>query len=94
MENGQVGIFYSCADQDENRREQLAKHLVPLERKGEIWTWHRQASTAGTEWKLEVDQHLSAADIVVLFVSADFFASDYCYSYELQKITEIHKAEK
>ena len=41
-----------------------------------------------------IDEHLEAADVVLLLISADFLASDYCYDTEMKRALEKHKAGK
>jgi len=44
----------------------------------------------GTEFNGAIDDHLRAADVVLLLVSPDFIASDYCYDRELKQAMERH----
>ncbi len=39
-----------------------------------------------------ISDHLETADVVLLLVSADFLASDYCYQTELTRALERHRA--
>ena len=75
---GIPSIFYSYAHEDENLRGQLEAHLSALRRQGEIAEWHDRQIVAGSDWAREIDAHLDSADIVLLLLSADFIASDYC----------------
>jgi hypothetical protein len=43
-----------------------------------------------SEWEPELQRHLDTADIILLLISADFMASDYCYGKELQRAIERH----
>ena len=36
-------------------------------------------------------QHLESADILLLLISPDFLASDYCYDIEMGRAIERHK---
>jgi len=85
-------IFISYAREDEDFREKLEKQLAILRRQGLIETWHDRRIGAGTEWAGAIDRELEAADIVLLFVSADFLASDYIYDIELKRAMERHEA--
>ncbi len=85
-----VSVFFSYARQDEALRNELAKHLKILERQGIIDTWSDRDIEAGTERATEIDERLNAADIILLLVSADFVASDYCYDVELKRAIERH----
>ncbi len=83
-------VFFSYAHEDEALRDELAKHLKLLERQGVIKAWHDRQITAGEEWKSAIDSHLESANIILLLVSADFLASDYCYDIELKRALERH----
>ena len=47
---------------------------------------------AGIEWEPEIQKKLDTADIIILLISANFIASDYCYSNELERAIERHNA--
>jgi hypothetical protein len=87
-----VSLFYSYSHKDEALREELETHLSLLRRQGVINGWHDRRIAAGTEWVGQIDQHLEAADVVLLLVSADFLASDYCYDVEMKRALERHAA--
>lgn len=86
----QLELFFSYAHEDEPLRDELAKHLTILERQGMISAWHDREISAGTEWKGEIDRHLQSAQIILLLISSDFLASDYCYDIEMKKALERH----
>lgn len=86
-----VRIFYSYAHEDERLRGELEKHLSSLRRQGLIVEWHDRNISAGTEWKHEIDKYLNIADIILLLISPDFIASDYCYGIEMTRAMERHK---
>src|SRR6266849_3537570 len=86
-----VTVFYSYAREDEPLREQLEKHLSGLRREGLIAEWHDRQVVAGTDWAYAVSEHLRAASVILLLISSDFLASDYCYSIEVQQALERHK---
>ncbi|MEP7339331.1 MAG: TIR domain-containing protein [Acidobacteriota bacterium] len=87
-----VRCFVSYSHQDESLRSSLDKHLSVLRREGIIETWHDRMISAGTEWKNELDGNLESARIVLLLVSADFIASDYCVDVEVRRALERHAA--
>jgi hypothetical protein len=72
-------------------RDQLEKHLVALQRQGVISSWHDRRITAGTELADAIDGHLDAADVILLLISPDFIASDYCYDREMKRAMERHR---
>lgn len=87
-----VEIFYSYSHGDQKLRGELDKHLAILRRQGLIRGWHDRQIEAGSEWANQIDERLNAADIILLLVSADFLASDYCYSVEMERALQRHEA--
>lgn len=59
-------------------RTLLETHLAPLERLGQITLWHPGQTTEGLNWQQEVGDHLLAADLIVLLLSAQFFTDEHC----------------
>jgi CheY-like chemotaxis protein len=78
-----VTLFYSYAHKDEDLRDELQGHLMILERRGVIRSWHDRAIVAGHDWSHDIDSYLRTADLVLLLISKDFIASDYIMSVEL-----------
>jgi hypothetical protein len=89
---GIPSIFYSYAHEDEGLRAQLETHLSALRRQGEIAEWHDRQIVAGSDWAQEIDAHLDSADIVLLLLSADFIASDYCWGVEMRRALQRHES--
>jgi hypothetical protein len=87
-----VSLFYSYSHADEDLRNQLERQLSPLKRQNLIREWHDRKLDAGEEIDPNIDRHLEEADVVLLLVSPDFIASDYCYSREVDKAMERHRA--
>src|SRR5450755_1249077 len=89
-----VSMFLSYAHEDESLRSELEKHLSLLQRQGLVSTWQDRQITAGTDWAQEIDEHLNRASIILLLVSSDFLASDYCYGVEMQCALDRDKADQ
>ena len=53
--------------------------------------WHDRRIAPGQEWAGEIDDALEHADVVLLLVSADFLASDYCYDKEMTRALTRHE---
>jgi hypothetical protein len=87
-----ITLFYSYSHADEALRKKLESHLALLKRQGHLDDWHDRKIDAGTEWAGALDGHLAKADIILLLVSADFLASDYCYDKEMTRAIERHHA--
>jgi internalin A len=85
-------LFYSYAHKDEDLRNELETHLKLMQRQGLIETWHDRRIIAGEEWKDKIDENLERADIILLLVSADFIASNYCWDIEMTRSLERHDA--
>jgi TIR domain. len=89
-----IKFFFSYSHQDQALRNKLAAQLSSLQREGLIAHWHDRKITAGSDWAKEIDTHLNTAQIILLLVSADFIASDYCYEKETTRVLERHHAGK
>lgn len=89
-----VKVFFSYSHKDEVLRDDLATHLSLMKRQGVIEAWHDREISAGSEWANAIDDNLNAADIILLLVSANFLASDYCYDIEMQRAMERHEAKE
>lgn len=85
-----VKLFISYAHEDEKLREKLVKQLSMLKRQGAVEDWHDRDITAGREWAGQIDEHLERADIILLLISDDFLASDYCWNVEVKRAMERH----
>jgi len=85
-------LFCSYSHEDEALLNVLEKHLSTLKRRGYVSTWHDRNISAGKEWESEISSHLNTAHIILLLISADFLASDYCYSIEMKRALERHAA--
>jgi len=90
MTNVKVKVFFSYSHEDEKLRDELEKHLKPLERQNKIETWHDRKIDPGTDWRKELDAQLNSADIILLLVSPSFVHSDFCYCTELEQARKRH----
>jgi hypothetical protein len=89
-----VEIFYSYAHNDERLRKKLETHLSLLKQEGLIIGWYDREIRAGGEWANEIEAHLDSAHIILLLISPDFMASDYCYSIEMKRALERHDSKE
>jgi formylglycine-generating enzyme required for sulfatase activity len=86
-----ISLFYSYSHKDEDLRLKLETHLSALRRGGLIAEWHDRKLEPGDAWQGEIDRHLTSAEIVLLLVSSDFIASDYCWGEEMTKALARHE---
>lgn len=85
-----ASLFFSYSHADESLRNQLERHLSALRYQGVIETWHDRRIPAGHAFSAEIDAHLESADIILLLVSSDFLASEYCRGREMKRAMERH----
>ncbi|HEY3275948.1 MAG TPA: DnaB-like helicase C-terminal domain-containing protein [Syntrophorhabdaceae bacterium] len=90
MAENKVKIFYSYSHKDEVLRDELETSLAILKRQGLIETWHDRKIIPGKKWDREIDSNIHKADVILLMVSPDFIASDYCYGKELNSALQRH----
>lgn len=83
-----VKVFFVYSHKDEDLRDQLEVQLSMLRRKGLIESWHDRRITAGSPLDQTIDDKLEEADIILLLVSPDFLASEYCYDVEMSRALE------
>jgi tetratricopeptide (TPR) repeat protein len=84
-------VFISYSHRDLALRTELDKHLSNLKRQNVITSWYDGNIIPGTEWEPEIMKRLKHAQMILLLVSADFLASDFCYSIEMKKAFERHE---
>ncbi len=84
-------LFYSYSHEDEELRDLLDKQLIMLRRSGLIREWHDRKILPGDQWDKEISKYLDAARIVLLLISSDFLASQYCYDIEANRALERYE---
>lgn len=87
-----IELFYVYSRKDDALRKRLDTHLSTLKREDLISTWYDQEVIPGSLWEREISKHLNNADVILLLISSDFIASDYCYGIEMQRALERHAA--
>lgn len=88
-----VTVFISYTHADESFKDELIMHLSLMRRNGDVSIWHDRDIAGGREWKGEIDTHLEEADLILLLISTDFIASDYCWDVEMKRAMERHEAK-
>src|SRR6266700_3790505 len=87
-------VFISYSHQDHTLREELDTHLANLKRQNIITSWFDGNIKPGEELQPHIIEHLNTAQITLLLVSANFIASDFCYSTEMKQAIARHDANK
>ena len=89
-----IEIFCCYAREDQDLMKKLRTHLMPLQRRSLIKLWSDIDINAGDEWEEEIQKHLDTAHMILLLVSPDFMASDYCYSTEMERALQRHEKQE
>ncbi|BAS56842.1 TIR protein [Leptolyngbya boryana NIES-2135] len=89
-----ITVFFSYAHEDESLRDKLANHLSILKRLGKIEAWYDRQILPSTEWDKQINTHLETANIILLLISDDFLASDYCWDVEVNRAMVRHEAKE
>ncbi|MCY6494077.1 toll/interleukin-1 receptor domain-containing protein [Leptolyngbya sp. GGD] len=89
-----ITVFFSYAHEDESLRDKLANHLSILKRLGKIEAWHDRQILPSNEWDKQINTHLETANIILLLISDDFLASDYCWDVEVNRAMVRHEAKE
>lgn len=81
---------YSILIPTRTKRSKISwsSHLSNLRRQGVIREWHDRKIGSGTEWVKEIDEHLNSAEVILLLISSDFIASEYCHEIEMKRAME------
>lgn len=75
-------LFISYSHVDEECRRRLRIHLKPLERARVLRVFDDTELNRDTGWREQLMKQLSAAKLVIMLVSPDFLASDFCFVEE------------
>ena len=85
-------LFYCYVYADRALRDELDIYLSVLKHQNLIVCWSDMEISPGVERENAIDIQLSAAHLILLLVTPDFLASDYCYGIEMKRALERHKA--
>ncbi len=83
-------IFVSYAHTDEQMMMDMLKHMSTIEQVGRAIAWYDRKIAAGGAWNAEIHKHLETASVVLLLITKDFVASEYCRDIEVKRAMERH----
>lgn len=83
-------LFISYSHLDESHILNFIKHISPLKDNQLIKEWYDRKITAGIDFQDTIDNNLDKADLICLFVSANFLSSHACQK-EKKRAIELHK---
>ncbi|HNI45916.1 MAG TPA: toll/interleukin-1 receptor domain-containing protein, partial [Chitinophagales bacterium] len=89
-----IQIFIAYSKHDEAYLKALLKHLKPAKKNNTIEVFHDGEIEAGKEWEKTIRANLHQSDIILLLVSANFVATDYCYDEEMIAAIALHEQGK
>lgn len=87
-----LNLFISYSHLDEHDIDEFRKHVYPLKDNGSLGTWYDRMIVAGHEFQNSIDNNLENADIICLFISANFLSSPACLQ-EKTKALELKKGQ-
>ena len=95
MEKGsKLKLFISYSHEDNILERpfvrEFKRHIVPLKDQGLIADWYDREIFAGEDYQTKIDNNLEDADIVCLFISANFLSSTSCMQ-EKSKAFELKR---
>ncbi|MDX2032714.1 MAG: TIR domain-containing protein [Blastocatellia bacterium] len=89
-----ISLFISYSHIDELLRIELEKQLSALTFEGLDVIWTDRKIGAGQEWEREIIENLDAANVIVLLISSDFLASEYCRNVEMPRALQMHEKQQ
>ncbi len=74
----ELKLFISYSHADHVHVDKFRRHIAPLKSNGLIKDWIDREIIAGEEFQNSIDNNLEDADIICLFISANFLSSNSC----------------
>lgn len=84
-------LFISYSHADEEHINSFLKHLAPLRSNELIENWYDRKIVPGKNYQDYIDNELSDADIICLFISANFLSSEACIKEKKDALEYRHK---
>lgn len=87
-------IFIVYAREDADALKELRVQFIPVAKSENLVVWYDGEILPGQHWDREIKTQLQSADIILLFISKYFFASEYIQTTELKEALARHEAGK
>ena len=71
-------LFIAYSHLDEIFIGDFIKHISPLKDNGFVSEWYDRKIIGGKDYQKEIDSNFDSSDIICMFISANFLASDAC----------------
>ena len=89
-QNEKLKLFISYSHRDEKHINEFIQHIAPLKSNDLIEDWYDRKIIAGQDFQDKIDNNLENAEIICLFISANFLSSDPCME-EKRNALELKK---
>jgi TIR domain len=89
-----VKIFISYSHVDERFKDRLVVSLSQLKREELIEIWTDRDIMLGELWDKKIKVKLEEANLILLLISPDFIASEYCYDFEMRQAMDRSETGK
>jgi hypothetical protein len=89
-----IEIFCLYALEDEVLVKELEKHLVPVQKRGDVIIRPGSEAQAGRNKHQVIKQYIEQAQIILLFISPDFIASNDCNNIGVSLAMQKYKVAK
>jgi hypothetical protein len=86
-----IHLFFSYAADDGLLRDELVTQLANLRRQDRIRSFDQRMVGAGQERNAVLAARFEQAQVILLLISPDFMASDYCNDVEVKRAMERHE---
>lgn len=87
-------VFISYSHKDKQMKEKLILHLSAMIRQKYIMLWYDNMILPGKEIDEEILKKMRSSQIVLLLLSADYLASEYCYDIEMHEALMLRSQKK
>lgn len=83
--------FISYCHADEWLKNEFLAAISSLIKSKKITVWHDRLINPGGVIDKEIDEKLNESELMILMISHDFLASDYCFNIEFKRALERYK---
>ncbi|WP_264530802.1 leucine-rich repeat domain-containing protein [Flavobacterium sp. N502540] len=78
-------IFISYAKENKKEVNEFQKQIAPFKITREVETWHCSELELGEDWDAKIKSKFYEADIILYFVSVDFFSTPFILDEEVKR---------
>lgn len=86
-----IELFCLYSSEDKAWSQILETSLSQFKQQGLVSHWHGRQISPGTDKKRAIDAHLETGSVILLLISANFLASDYCFEGEILQAMKRHE---